>query len=275
MDIQCKPAKLTLYVSAPGDPIMKNRSTKLSARSPRTPLSHARVIEAGVALADEEGIEALSMRKLAAAVGVEAMSLYNHVANKDELLDGMVERVMGQVYVVAQDGAWQTELRRRALSLREMLLRHPWAATLIESRWSGPDQLVSSNALLGCLRRAGFSVDLAFRALMTLDSYLYGFVFQEVTWPYRSSELPQVIDDRLPEVPTTELPHLVEMMRHVAESARVRSSETHREYQAELEFGLDLVLHGLERALRQKRSELSNTVRRGRAAPRRVKGRRK
>jgi AcrR family transcriptional regulator len=254
---------------------MKTRSAKPSAPSPRTPLSRARVIEAGVALADQDGIEALSMRKLAATVGVEAMSLYNHVANKDELLDGMVERVMGQVYVAAEDGAWQTELRRRALSLHEMLLRHPWAATLIESRWSGPDQLVSSNALLGCMRRAGFSVGLAFRALMTLDSYLYGFVFQEVTWPHRSSELPQVIDDRLPEVPAAELPHLVEMMRHVADSAPRRSAETHREYRAELEFGLDLVLYGLERALRHERSELSNALRSRRAAPRKVKGPRK
>jgi AcrR family transcriptional regulator len=252
---------------------MASSTAKPSARRSRAPLSRAKLIDAAVALADQDGIAELSMRRLAVAVGVEAMSLYNHVANKDELLDGMVERVMGQVDVPVQEGPWQSELRRRALSLHEVLLRHPWVATLVESRWSGPDQLAASNALLGCLRNAGFSPALAFRALLTLDSYLYGFAFQEVTWPHRRSELPQVIDDKLPEVPAADFPHLVEMMRHVAVHARSRSSEKYREYQAEFEFGLDLVLQGLQAALRRERSETSKARRARRPAPRAKKGR--
>jgi AcrR family transcriptional regulator len=217
----------------------------------RLPLTAEGVIEAAVKLADRQGLDAVSMRGLAGALGVEAMSLYNHVRNKEQLFAGMTERIWAEVYLPRlHTTAWTSELRLRYLSAHTVVLAHPWIATLIESVRSGPVLLGSSNAVVGCLRGAGFPVHLAYRALLTLDSYLYGFCFQEVTWPHARSELPQVVSEMLPEVSVADFPHLVEMMEYVVvATAGSPAARGPLDYRAEFEFGLDLILQGLNRAL--------------------------
>ena len=159
-------------------------SRKRSSRN-RKPLNRERVLAAAVELADREGLEALSMRRLGAELGVEAMSLYNHVANKDDLLDGIVDAVTAEFddprSVPGSD--WRQVIRRCASTEREVLLRHPWTASLAESRArTGPVRLRYYDALLGVLREAGFSQLGAYRANLTIDSYVYGFTLQEVAW---------------------------------------------------------------------------------------------
>lgn len=187
------------------------------------------------------------------------MSLYNHVRNKEQLFGGMTELIWSQVYVPRLDQAWLSELRLRYLSAHTVVLAHPWVATLIESVRSGPVLLSSCNAVLGCLRQAGFPVHSAYRALLTLDSYLYGFCFQEVTWPHARSELPQVVNEVIPEVPAAEFPHLVDLMQYVM-VATVGPPATRGplDYRAEFEFGLDLVLQGLSQALSRERAPMTH-----------------
>lgn len=208
------------------------------------------MVQKGVELADRDGVDSLSMRKLAAALGVEAMSLYNHVANKDQLLIGMTELVWTRVYVPETSDEWQTEIRLRYLSARTVILAHPWIVQLAESCRSGPLLLAATNSMLGCLRHAGFSVPLAYRALLVLDSYLYGFALQEVSWPHARSELPRVVSEMLPDVPKDQFPHLVELMGYVAHvTVGPSNARGPWEYRAEFEFGLELVLQGLNQAL--------------------------
>src|SRR5215831_16044757 len=155
----------------------------------RAPLSRDRVLRAAVALADTGGISSLSMRKLGEALGVEAMSLYNHVASKNDLLDGMIDIVFGEIDLPSGDGDWKAAMRRRAISARQVLRRHPWAIGLMESRTSpGPATLRHHDAVLGCLRRAGFSIELTAHAYALLDSYIYGFALQEASLPFGTPE---------------------------------------------------------------------------------------
>lgn len=209
---------------------------------PRVPLSRERVLGAAVAFADEHGIDALTMRKLGQALGVEAMSLYNHVASKEDLLDGMVDSVFAEIELPSgQD--WRTAMRQRALSARAVLRRHRWAIGLMESRASpGPATLRHHNAVLGCLRDAGFSIELAAHAYSALDAYIYGFALQERGMPFEtpeeSAELAQTMMSALP---AGEYPHLVELMtQHVLRPGY--------DYGEEHEFGLGLILDGLEDA---------------------------
>ena len=158
------------------------------AAARRTPLSRGQVLQAAVTLADENGIGALSMRKLGQVLGVEAMSLYNHVASKGDLLDGMIDVVFSEVGLPAGDG-WKAAMRQRAISVREVLGRHRWAIGLMESRSSpGPATLRHHDAVLGCLRGAGFSVELTAHAYSLLDSYIYGFALQEASLPFGTTE---------------------------------------------------------------------------------------
>ena len=145
----------------------------------RTPLSRARVLAAAVALADEAGLEAFSMRGLAQELGVVPMALYKHVANKDALLDGMVDIVFGEIELPSGDLDWRSAMRRRAMSTREALKRHTWAIGMMESRHPGPANLRNHNAVMGCLREAGFSFEMAVHAYSTQDAYIYGFALQE------------------------------------------------------------------------------------------------
>ena len=212
-------------------------------RAQRVPLTRERVLHAAVALADESGSESLSMRKLGEAVGVEAMSLYHHVANKDDLLDGMIDVVFGEIELPSDGGDWMGAMRRRALSARRVLARHGWAIRFMESRTSpGPATLRHHDAVLGCLRHAGFSVQLAAHAFSVLDSYIYGFALQERSLPFdtpqRTAELAQEI---LARFPVDEYPHLAELTaEHVL--------QPDYDYGNEFAFGLDLIIEGLERA---------------------------
>ena len=145
----------------------------------RKPLSKARVLHAAVALADEVGLEAFSMRPLAQELGVVPMAIYKHVANKDELLDGMVDIVFGEIELPSADLDWRSAMRNRAMSTREALRRHTWAIGLMESRHPGPANLRNHNAVMGCLREAGFSFEMALHAYSVQDAYIYGSALQE------------------------------------------------------------------------------------------------
>src|SRR2546423_10676582 len=150
----------------------------------RTPLNRERVLQTALAFADEQGLGSLSMRKLGEAVGVEAMSLYNHVANKSELLDGMVDLVFGEIGLPPSGTKWKAAMRQRAISARQVLSRRRWAIGLMESRRSpGPATLRHHDAVIGCFREAGFSIAMAAHAFSLLDSYIYGFALQEAGLP--------------------------------------------------------------------------------------------
>jgi AcrR family transcriptional regulator len=197
-----------------------------------------------VALADQSGIDALTMRKLGDALGVEAMSLYNHVANKGDLLDGMVDVVFGEVDLPPADLDWRTAMHRRAVSARAALRRHPWAIGLMESRTSpGPATLRHHDAVLGCLRRAGFSVALTGHAYSVLDSYIYGFALQEATLPFEDNrDTAEVAQEIMEQMPADEYPYLTEF-------AVERVLKPGYAYGNEFEVGLDLILDALERAV--------------------------
>jgi AcrR family transcriptional regulator len=209
----------------------------------RAPLSRERVLGAAVALADRGGIGALSMRKLAQELGVEAMSLYHHMASKEAILDGIVDVVFGEIELPSGDVGWREAMRRRAVSAREALRRHPWATALMESRATpGPANLRHHDAVLGILRNAGFSVELAAHAFAALDSYLYGFALQERNLPLEAGEqTAELAEAILAQLPAEEYPHLVELtVDHVLQPGY--------DFGNEFAFGLDLVLDGLERA---------------------------
>ena len=158
-------------------------------RDPRTPLSRERVLRAAVGLADESGIDSLTMRKLGDTVGVEAMSLYNHVANKDDLLDGMIDLVFSEIGLPSGGSDWKTAMRQRAISAREVLSRHRWAIGLMDSRSSpGAATLRHHDAVIGSLREGGFSIEMAAHAFSVLDSYIYGFALQEASLPFDTEE---------------------------------------------------------------------------------------
>jgi AcrR family transcriptional regulator len=209
----------------------------------RAPLSRDQVLRAAVTLADEGGIGALSMRKLGQALGVEAMSLYNHVAGKGDLLDGMIDVVFGEIGLPGGDDGWKQAMRQRAISAREVLGRHRWAIGLMESRRSpGPATLRHHDAVLGCLREAGFSVALTAHAYSLLDSYIYGFALQEASLPFDTGEeAAQVAQDISAMMPGGEYPYL-------AEIAAVHVLQPGYQYGHEFETGLDLILDALERA---------------------------
>ena len=211
----------------------------------RARLTRERVLTAAVAFADERGIESLTMRKLGEALGVEAMSLYNHVANKDQLLDGMVDIVFSEVGLPSSDEDWKTAMRRRAVSARQVLSHHRWAIGLMESRTSpGPATLRHHDAVIGCLRGAGFSVAMAAHAFSLLDSYVYGFALQEATLPFETAEqTAELAEMILSSLQPDEYPHLTELaVEHVLKPGY--------DYGNEFEFGLDLILDGLEVAAR-------------------------
>ena len=217
------------------------RSTTRSAADARPPLNRERVLRAALAYADENGIGSLTMRKLGQALGVEAMSLYHHVSSKDDLIDGMIDLVFAEIELPTDGSDWRVAMRERAVSARRALSRHRWAIGLMESRSSpGPATLRHHDQVLGCLRRAGFSVEGAAHAYSMLDSYIYGFALQEASLPFDTgkgtAELAQLI---MAQFPADAYPHLAEfMVEHVLQPGY--------QYGAEYEFGLDLILDGLE-----------------------------
>ena len=208
--------------------------------APRIPLNRERVLHAAVALADESGSESLSMRKLGEAVGVEAMSLYHHVANRDDLLDGMIDVVFGEIELPSDCEDWKGAMRQRALSARRVLARHGWAIRFMEARTSpGAATLRHHDAVLGCLRNAGFSIALAAHAISLLDSYIYGFALQERSLPFDTPQQTAKLAEVLARFPVNEYPHLAELTtEHVRQPGY--------DYGNEFAFGLDLILEGLE-----------------------------
>jgi AcrR family transcriptional regulator len=208
----------------------------------RAPLTKERVVRAALAVADSGGIAALSMRKLADKLGVEAMSLYHYVVSKDAILDGMVDAVFDEIALPSSSEGWKRAMRDRAISVRAALSRHPWALGLLESRASGgAATLRHHDAVLGALRKAGFSVALAAHAYSALDSYIYGFALQEQSLPFKTAEeLEKVAATTLRRFPPDEYPYLTELtVEHVMKPGYA--------YAKEFEFGLDLILDGLER----------------------------
>jgi AcrR family transcriptional regulator len=210
----------------------------------RAPLSRERAVEVAMGLADAGGLEQLTMRSLAKALGVEAMSLYHHAANKDDILDGMVDRIFGEIELPAPAAEWKEAMRRRAHSARAVLLRHPWALQLMESRAvPGPANLKHHDAVIGCLRNSGFSVKLTAHAYSVLDAYVYGFVHTELQLPFDTGEeAKEVADNIMSRFPAGEYPHLMEL-------AARQVLDPKYTYGSEFEFGLELILDGLERVM--------------------------
>lgn len=201
----------------------------------RPPLTRDRVLRAAVDLADRDGIGALTMRGLGAELGVEAMSLYKHVANKEEILDGIVELVVGEIELPGGEAHWREAMRRRAVSARAVLSRHPWAIGLLEARGAvGPAALGYLDAILGSLRSAGFSVEDAAHAFWLLDSYVYGHVIQESSMTVSASEGAAGSGTSGRE---ETYPHLAEVGMEAAAFS----------FDGEFEFGLELILQALER----------------------------
>jgi AcrR family transcriptional regulator len=208
-------------------------------RPTRAPLSRERVVAAAVALADERGEAGVTMRAVAARLGVQAMSLYNHVAGREDVLDGMVDAVFGEIDLPVQATDWKEAMHARATSARTVLRRHRWAVGLMDSRKTpGPATLRHHDAVLGALRSGGFSLAMAVHAFSLIDSYIYGFVLQELSLPFTGpAELDEIADGLVRDLPVDAYPHLVEVTRHAIGSGY--------DYADEFGFGLELILDAL------------------------------
>jgi AcrR family transcriptional regulator len=213
-----------------------NPSAKL-----RAPLSRERVLRAALVLADRDGIVSLTMRRLGQDLEVEAMSLYNHVANKDDILDGVVDLVFSEIALPSDQAEWRTAMRKRAVSAHEALLRHPWATSLMQSRTKpGPATLRHHDSVLGSLRKAGFTLVMAAHAISVIDGYVYGFALQQINIPLQAPEQVAEVGVNILRQLAGEYPHLAEMITEHA-------MRPGYDYSEEFEFGLDLILDGLER----------------------------
>ena len=207
----------------------------------RTPLTRERVLQTAVRRADASGIESLSMRKLGQELGVEAMALYHHFANKEDLVNGMVDLVFGEIELPASAGNWRTAMRQRAIAVRDALLRHRWAIGLMESRRRpGIANLRHHDAVIGSLRAGGFDIAMAAHAYSLLDSYIYGFALTKMNLPFETSDdIAEVAQSMLEPFTPDEFPNMVEILTdHV-----MKPGYNHGD---EFEYGLDLILDGLE-----------------------------
>ncbi|MFJ2837545.1 MULTISPECIES: TetR/AcrR family transcriptional regulator [Nocardia] len=208
----------------------------------RPPLSRERVLDAAIRVADRAGAEAITMRRVAQELGVEAMSLYHHVPNKDAILDGVVDTVFAAIDLPPTDrDDWREAIRARAASAHRVLSQHTWALGLMDSRrHPGPATLRHHDAVLGVLRTAGFSLPMAAHAISLIDSYVGGYVLQEANLPVRTpGEVAEVATDILATLPAEDLPYLTEL---IVEHA-LRPGYDHT---AEFAYGLDLILDALE-----------------------------
>jgi AcrR family transcriptional regulator len=211
---------------------------------PRPALSRERVLRGAVTVADAGGIAGLTIRSLAEELGVKPMSVYHHVANKDEILDGIVDLVFNEIELPPADGDWRSAMRRRADSARRALKRHPWAIGLMESRTApGPATLRHHDAVIGALRAGGFSVEMTAHAYALLDSYIYGFALQEASLPFKGPEtVPDVAEPMMRQFPAGEYPHLVEMATEFI-------LQPGYDFGNEFEFGLNLIFDALTRMI--------------------------
>lgn len=209
----------------------------------RTPLTRDRVVAAALTLVDEGGIDALSMRSVASALGVEAMSLYRHVSGREDLLLAVADRVIAEIEVPPPGTPWRDGMRRRAVSAREVFLRHPSATILMEScATMTPSRLRYSDAVIGLLLADGFDPTLAYRAFLLLDSYVFGFAMQELGWPHPG---PNDAPVGTASVPPEHFPNFARVMGAVMSKVGTRGLV--QSYADEFEFGLDLLLDALDR----------------------------
>jgi|SRR5437879_5800935 len=214
----------------------------MSAAEPRGRLSRERVVRAALVHADAGGLEALSMRKLAEELAVAPMALYRHVANKDDLVDGMVDLVFDEIELSSSGDDWRTAMRQRAISVHDALTRHRWAIGLMESRrHPGPVNLRHHDAVIGRLRAAGFDMAMTAHAYSLLDGYIYGFALTKMNLPFEAGdEVAEMAQDMLQPFPVDEYPNLVAFITEHA-------MKPGYDFGDEFEYGLDLILDGLER----------------------------
>lgn len=205
----------------------------------RAPLTRERVLRAGVEFADEHGVEALSMRELARELGFGVMSLYNHVVNKDELLDGMVDLVAGEIKAPPSSGDWKKDMRETAESAHQALLRHAWASTMWSHRGPGPAKLRHMDSILKCLREAGFTVDVACQGFHAITLHIIGSTLGKLDFPVKAEELPNLASNFLEQMSTEEYPYFAEHVMHHIEAT---------DHPGSFEFVLDLILDGIDRA---------------------------
>jgi AcrR family transcriptional regulator len=208
----------------------------------RIPLNKERLLRTAIAIADEKGNSALTIRSLAKELGVKPMALYHHVANKEEILDEIIDIVFAEIDLPPADTNWRSAMRHRAIAARRVLARHPWAIPLMESRTNpGPATLRHHDAVIGSLRGAGFSIRMTAHAYSLLDSYIYGFALQEaVSLPFDKQTAPETAEAILVQA-ESEYPHLAELAReHVLQPSY--------DYGNEFVYGLELILDALDRA---------------------------
>ena len=220
------------------------------SEEPKKPtLNRAKVLAAAIELADETGVDALTIRKLADKLNVGAMTIYHHVPSKEEIIDGMVEIVFAEIDKPPSDVDWKTAMRRRCISARRVLNQHKWAAPLMETRMSpGPVNLSHHDAVIGCLRSGGLSIQMAAHAYAILDSFVYGFAFEEATLPARGAEGFAEVAEQIAASWSDEYPHLAELtFEHVLQPGY--------DFGDSFEFGLDLIIDGLERAAKGPEGE--------------------
>jgi AcrR family transcriptional regulator len=212
-------------------------------RQARIPLSRERVLQAAIRLADLRGLESVSMRKLGQGLGVEAMALYYHFANRGDIVDGLIDLVFSEIDLPAGHGNWKVEMRQRAIGLRDALLRHRWAIGLMESRTNpGPANLRHHDAVIGSLRAGGMDLVMAAHAYSVIDGYIYGFALTKMNLPFETSaEVESVARSLLQPASVSEYPHLVEFITEHA-------LQLGYEFGEEFEYGLDLILDALEQA---------------------------
>jgi AcrR family transcriptional regulator len=224
--------------------------TSTDAGESREPLSRQRVVLAAIQHADGAGLEGLTMRHVAKALGVAPMALYRHVASRDDLIDAMVDVVFGEIVLPLGGAGWKPAMRERALSLRDALARHRWAIGLMESRRRpGPANLRHHDAVIGKLRAAGFDIAMVAHAYSLLDGYIYGFALTKMNMPFDTeAETEAMARDMFEPFPANEYPNLAEFVNsHVVKPGY--------DYAEEFEYGLEVILYGLEAELEAVRSE--------------------
>jgi len=216
----------------------------------RARLTRERVIQAALSVADSGGLGSLTIRSLAKELGAKPMSVYYHVANKDEILGALVDIVFSEIQLPVPGGDWRSEMHKRACSAREVLGRHSWAIGLLESRTDpGPANLRHHDTVIATLQTAGFSAELIAHAYALIDSYVYGSALQEAALPFQGPERDgDVMKSIMEQMPADEYPHLV----HMATSYYLRPGY---DFGDEFGFGLDLILDGIERMLARKAAE--------------------
>lgn len=219
---------------------MRNSDKSVSRSSGRTPLSRERVLQGAIRVADAGGVESLTIRSLAQELGVKPMSVYHYVAGKDEIIDGIVDLVFGEMDLPSARGAWRTEMHLRCHSVRAVLRRHPWAIPLLQSRTRpGPATLRHLDAVIGCLRAAGLSLEQTAHVYALIDSYVYGFALSEASLPING---PQSIGDV---AESMMLLHLSADYPHLLEFTTGHVLTPGYDFGSEFEYGLDLILDTL------------------------------